>query len=58
MIHNIWMLAWLQLVFLVLFLVQGLTWLLAPGPGLPLTLALVLGEGLLGGAAYVNTFHR
>lgn len=55
-IPNISLLAALQGAMLALFLAQAVTWFL-PG-GILLLFPLVLAEGLLGGAAYVNTFYR
>ena len=37
---------------------QAVTWTLGGGTGLAAVFLLVLWEGLLGGAAYVNTFHN
>jgi len=55
-IPNICLLALLQAAMLGLFLAQAITWFLPAG--IILLFPLVFTEGLLGGAAYVNTFYR
>ena len=57
-ISKIYLLSLLQGLTAVLLCVQAVTWSLSGDSGLVLIFLIVFWEGLLGGAAYVNTFHR
>ena len=57
-IHRIYLLAGLQGLNLLLLSVQAVTWRLAGDLGLSVIFLFIFWEGLLGGAAYVNTFFR
>ncbi|XP_049806347.1 battenin isoform X1 [Schistocerca nitens] len=54
-IRQIWLMSILQLINVVLFTLEAIYWFV---PSVWIVFAFVLWEGLLGGAAYVNTFHR
>merc|ERR1719480_428223 len=57
-ISRVWLLSLLQGLTGALLCVQAVTWSLSGDSGLVLVFLIVFWEGLLGGAAYVNTFHR
>lgn len=57
-ISRVWLLSLLQGLTAALLCVQAVTWSLSGDSGLVLIFLIVFWEGLLGGAAYVNTFHR
>ena len=57
-ISRIYLLSLLQGLTAALLCVQAVTWSLSGDSGLVLIFLIVFWEGLLGGAAYVNTFHR
>ena len=57
-ITRVHLLSLLQGLTAALLCVQAVTWSLAGDSGLLVILLIVFWEGLLGGAAYVNTFHR
>ena len=57
-IRRIYMLSIFQGVNLVLFTLQAIFWFLPTYSGIYLIFLTILWEGLLGGAAYVNTFNR
>lgn len=57
-IRRIYLLSILQGVNLILFTLQATFWFLPSYSGIYLIFLTILWEGLLGGAAYVNTFHR
>ena len=57
-IHRIYLLAGMQGLNLVVLSVQAVTWSIAGDLGLTVIFLLIFWEGLLGGAAYVNTFFR
>ena len=57
-ISKIYLLSLLQGLTAALLCVQAVTWSLSGDSGLVLIFLIVFWEGLLGGAAYVNTFHR
>ncbi|XP_031783320.1 battenin isoform X2 [Nasonia vitripennis] len=54
-INKIWLMSVLQLANVVLLTFEAVYWYI---PNIWIVFALVLWEGLLGGAAYVNTFYR
>lgn len=54
-INNLWLMSILQLVNVFLMLFESIYWFV---PSMYIVFALVLWEGLLGGAAYVNTFYK
>ncbi|KAM4697512.1 battenin [Rhinophrynus dorsalis] len=56
-IRKIWLLALLQSGNAI-FLLVGIAYLFLPSLGLPVIFLIILYEGLLGGAAYVNTFNN
>ncbi|NP_001086663.1 ceroid-lipofuscinosis, neuronal 3 L homeolog [Xenopus laevis] len=56
-IRRIWILSLLQLCNAI-FLLVGVSYLFLPSLGLPVIFLIILFEGLLGGAAYVNTFNN
>ena len=57
-ISKIYLLSLLQGLTAAVLCVQAVTWSLSGDSGLLLIFLIVFWEGLLGGAAYVNTFHR
>ncbi|CAJ0923289.1 unnamed protein product [Ranitomeya imitator] len=56
-IRHIWILAFLQC-GLAIFLLMGVAYLFLPSLTLPGIFLIIIFEGLLGGAAYVNTFNN
>ncbi|XP_071546715.1 battenin isoform X2 [Panulirus ornatus] len=54
-VHHIWMTSVLQWINLVIFLTCAIFWWIG---SIWMVLLLIFWEGLLGGAAYVNTFYR
>ena len=57
-VRRIYLLSALQGVNLLLLSLQAVYWTLAGDSGLALIFLFIFWEGLLGGAAYVNTFFR
>lgn len=57
-INRIYLLSFFQGVNLLLLSLQSVNWTLSGSLGLILIFIFVFWEGLLGGAAYVNTFHK
>jgi len=57
-IRRIYMMSLFQGVNLVIFTLQAIFWFLPAYSGIYLVFLFIFWEGLLGGAAYVNTFHR
>ena len=57
-IKRIYLMSIFQGVNVLIFTFQAIFWLLPPTYGIYLIFLFILWEGLLGGAAYVNTFHR
>ena len=57
-ITRIWILSLLQGLTAAILCFQAVTWSLSGDSGLVLVFLVIFWEGLLGGAAYVNTFHR
>jgi len=57
-IRRIYMMSLFQGVNLVIFTLQAIFWFLPTYSGIYLVFLFIFWEGLLGGAAYVNTFHR
>jgi len=57
-IRKIYLMSVFQGVNLVIFTLQAIFWFLPSYSGIYLVFLLIFWEGLLGGAAYVNTFHR
>ncbi|KAE8577659.1 hypothetical protein XENTR_v10023008 [Xenopus tropicalis] len=56
-IRRIWILSVLQMCNAI-FLLVGVSYLFLPSLGLPVIFLVIIFEGLLGGAAYVNTFNN
>ncbi|KAM4631652.1 battenin isoform 2-T2 [Discoglossus pictus] len=56
-IKRIWLLSLLQCVNAI-FLLVGVSYVFLPSLGLPVIFLIIIFEGLLGGAAYVNTFNN
>ncbi|XP_063286954.1 battenin [Pelobates fuscus] len=56
-IRRIWILSLLQCA-LAIFLLFGIAYLFLPSFGLPVIFLIIIFEGLLGGAAYVNSFNN
>ena len=57
-INKIYILSTLQGINLVILLLQSIYWTLGGNSGLIVILCFIFWEGLLGGAAYVNSFHK
>lgn len=57
-IRKIYLMSVFQGINVIIFTLQAVFWLLPSSSGIYFVFLLIFWEGLLGGAAYVNTFHR